>query len=749
MLRTTELLIASLILSAILVSIFGYMLYTMNSISVPTVKPEVQASLIVNCTTDRVQFGGFYQTYISSINTYLDFGIKNHYGSDILVDKIYPVGVNISSYGTFLSISVPPHSFVDRVVYVNWLNISGLATHVYPGDKVALEYGTLKKKDSGKIAEFIDSPATGSPPDDYTSPFLGDARYDLQVSGTKISAEIKDPGYAIRTILSDYGYSSLLVLTEFKPLEYFYEDYDIPYYIDIYKTGNARTGFYMYANGQLGVFGGSGTIGGIPNDVNYIGFWVANGQAELYLGDDTSPSATGSAHDIAGSNIVYGVAREKKAESSLKLMLVFWNHYDRIFNIPGQWKGHETDYVYFVADPNTGQSYMKMWGPYKTTGSFDNPDSWGTPITDPDNCKCGDSDWPPYIWIQQVNPPGPDPCDPSGVCHGKEILDLQFGWDDTQGCCIEEKFRVTIFEDGWARVEHISTAGRPYDEVFIAPVNDYAPGSDNDGDGYPDNWYHIWSLTNQVGGVVWKDVSQYIHWEKHPVSSDVYYQGIFKGRTVTITGLYPGDRVMLATPNKVYTISAESTTVTVDLLSTFGPKELIEALKHGGVILIVQPSAEHILSLLPSRALVHVEGKTINDWLDVPLLIKPECTLEAGFTSSGTISITRAGEVYKVYAKIPGFSNLLYLGTYPKVKIYHLRNYEVSIAYQDGTNVTIRPGQLIEFAGSKVMFYNDIAILLINDKVVIFNGIQTLRDDKPFTSILIKGVMDVDMSLAK
>ena len=746
MINTTLILIAGLILTAIFLTMFMYSFY-LEKPNIPLEEPvEVTMSIDLTCTQDTMNLPGATVSIIKSIQSSMHMTIKNHEDGQISVNQIVPIVQNVSKNTINLYTSVLPNGYKVIDMPVEW-GFNGLVMRVYPGDKITLKEGFLERDELGKVVDYISTLPNTPPPPNYISPFLGSENYTLQITGNNMTAEIKDPGYAAKTLLENYNYPSLLVLTSYKIGDYFYKEYDIPYYIDIYKDNTTRTGFYMYASGSTSLLGESNTVNITSNGEKYIGLWVGNGESELYTNDDTTPSLVSSAPSPSGSHIAFGIAREKKAESSLKLMLVFWNHEDTKFYIPGQWKGQETDYVYFVANPNNNQSYMKMWGPYKTTGTFDNPDTWGSPVIDPDGCKCGDPDWPPFIWIMQVNPPGPDSHDSNGTNHGNEVLDLIFGWDDTQGCCIEEKFRVTIFQDGWARVEHINVAGAPYDEVFIAPVNDYSPSNDNNGDGYPDNWYHIWSLTNQAGGVVWKDVSQYIHWEKHPVSTKVDYQGVFKGRTVTISGLYPGDRIVLSTPDKVRIVNVTSEKVTIDLLSMFGPEELIKALEQGGVVLAVQPTIEHIISLIPSKALVHVYGTNIDEWERVDVMLKPHCVPMMSVTY-GTVKIERRGDLYSVILN-PGTQSEFFFGTYPKIEVRNMYDFNIDIHYTSSNTRTIKPNDVVEFTTGTVEFYQPMNILLITSKPIYITPSGSKEDDNTFSYMTITGSFTIQGFLGK
>jgi len=739
--HTTQIIIASAIIIAIVISMFSIVFSKLFGPTVPSPIADVALNLDLKCGVDTLYASTYYTSYISSLQTYLDISVKNHNTFDITIDRIVPISENATLYGVVVPLNIPSYQYNYFYTPVNWANVSAPKVLAMPGDVYTYKSGLLEREVSGKISEFVNNPSSEPPPDNYVPPFEGNVKYDLNINGNNIYAEIMEPGYAIRTLTKNYNGQKVFVLTQYQIKQYYYEKDDIPYYIDIYTYSNQHTGFYMRASGAIGLIKAKNEINISRSDVVYAGFWASSSRAELYLNDNKDPTLVDSnAPNIAGSTVVYGVAREMKAKSGAELMLIFLNYYGcGSYCNPSQWKNYEVDYLYFYVDPFTGNADMKMWGPGAYRGTFDNPKSWTRPPIDDVSCR----GVPPYIWIRQVNPPGPNPCDPSGVCHGKELLDLIFGWDDTHGTCIEETFRVTIFEDGWARIEHMTTYPDPKDEIFIAPVDDYAPKADNNRDGFPDNWYHLWRLDgSSVRGVVWKDVSGYIRYEKHPVGSLVWYQGVFRDRYITIKGLYPGDKLIISIPGKVITVNVYSTTMTIDVLSLFTVRELIEALKSvGGILIAIQPSPQRIISLLPSKAYIHVMSRTADTWVEVPVLLRPSssCVLSYGLQAWGSLVVERKGEVYNL-TMIPQGSTSQSLGVFPKAEIKLWYNYRITITYTDGTTKILTPDNLASYW---------VGILLVTDKAVLQTGSQIVEDNKPFAKIVVEGIIDIRAYLAK
>ena len=738
MYKTTQVLVASLIVISIVLIMLAHV-FSVLGVSVPAPPPEVEGVLHVNCTVAEVDESSFYFSYVAGFTSVLSLSAKNHYGFPVLIDMVQPLAVNGSKHRVLADIRIPPRGYGEGNVTVEWLGLPGYTALARPGDTLVFTQGGLEKIEDGLIAEYTSSQPVTPPPPGYTPPFPAPTEYTLNVSGQVISAEISDPGYAVRTLHSGLpGTGTLLALAEVEPEAYLYPETDVSYYLHV-----GGTGFYLRGDGTIGIIGGPSA--NTSTQHVYAALWLGEDKTQLYAGAarqailETSPVALSP-----DTKIVYGVARIEKAERKIGLVMILWNHGGKRFEYEGAWNGRETNYLYFVVYLDSGRTEAKIWGPGATIGRLPFPETWIDMVYLPMDCNYG-SRWPPFVWVMTVNPPGPDPCE-TGTCHADEFLDLVFGWDDTQARCIEEKFRITLYTDGWARIEHLKTGGEPYDEIFIAPIDDFVPGQDEDGDGFPDNWVHLWTLEDTPGSKVWKNVKDLLWYENTTIISKVYYQGLFKSKYLTITGLYPGDLVVLTTPHDVYTLKAENDTVTIDLLKAFGAQELIEALKRGGVRVTITPSYERVIPLLPTKALAHVKGGNVDTWVEVPVLARPKCTLRAGFrNTTGTLIVERAGEVYKVYVDT-GNGTPSFLGVYAKIRVSATFD-KIVIEYVDGSNITIFPFTQGQFGGAPLYFYKDIELLIGSDKVVLLEPV--IPDKKPFKRLIIYGVFDAVLSITK
>lgn len=743
-LKVTQTLIASLILIGIIASMFVYYMTRTWMVSTTQVLPEVQSILDVYCTTGFIDTGNFYMTPLTYLDIRLWYGVKNHVDRYVTVESVVPLGGENVTFGkVYLGTRVSPYGYAENYLPVNWGPTPYPAIRVAPGDVINIEYGTIKKEVVGTVAEYFSPPATEMVLSNYVSPFAGNKPYQLSLSQYTMYSTIANPGYAVRKLLQDkYGWLQMLALAEVQPKEYYYADYDIPFYLHFYVTPGQETGFYIRANGQLGLIGvppgqaKKATVSVPTNQPTYVGLWVAGGQASLYINDNTAPSLTWGAPDISNAYSVYGVAREKKLDTIIKLYA---------YSSPGSVASYtEIDFE------NMNFKYYNGQGKLLVSGNI--------PVFQPNTNNYINSILRNYgvAFIPNPTPTRDTTLVVKEQTRGQvtlilpavqgAVFDGVLVWEDLVGYYGpgssyidgngDEWIRITQLADGSWRVAVLYAAGGFRHEMYLGNylvfVKDYGQ-----------------SFVCQPGSSTMCEVTQVIRWVENRVSSDAYYMGVFKSRYLTIKGLFPGDRIVLMTPLKTYVTIADETIEQIDLLSVFTVKQLIEAMKGGGIILIIEPSTERIFMLLPTRGLFHVVSDFFNTWIEVPLKIRPYCNLTVGFRSNGLAVIERAGEVYKLYIQLPNTATLSLFGTYPKLYVEDLYRYTVEITYTDGSTVTIRPNTPVTVGGAIRMFTDGIKIILVSDRVVIIDKYTVFEDAKPFQKIKVTGSFEVVMFFAK
>ena len=227
------------------------------------------------------------------------------------------------------------------------------------------------------------------------------------------------------------------------------------------------------------------------------------------------------------------------------------------------------------------------------------------------------------------------------------------------------------------------------------------------------------------------------------IGSEVYYQGVFRDRVITVRGLAPGYTVVLSTPLSSVTLTASSSTLAVDVLEFFSPRELVEALKEGGIRLEVNTPHQQALFgfLVPDRAFVHVSGRTIDTWVEVRVMHTPKCTVGAGFTKPGKVVIENLGGAYRVTALLNNGD--VSLGVYPKVTL-DASSYKITVYYNDGSKTVIEP---VKKSALGAVFGFKVNVLLVDDKVAILERNQVTKDTKSFTKIEVEGTMTLKLHL--
>lgn len=724
---------------ALIISLaIGYAFMMQYQPNIPMESPvEARGTLYVSCNYNTITTDTWSLDSISGLNMDVEVYAKNHVDEKVTVTEIFPLLEQMQGTRVWLNMQIPPHEDNMMNATTTWAQNLVLTRMVYPGDELEIVNNILKLVTPGTLVLFF-PPWDSPPPATYKPFFNAPAYYQPNITGDLVSAEISDPGHASMYTTFDAGQPEFLILGYFDPEEWHYINYDVPFFVDIRTLGNTL-GFYMLPSGEiyLPYYGRVYAVQN-PDQPHYFVIHKYEDVVDYYLDDNPTPAFYAEGYTDGKGQLAFGIARTTESEKIFKIVIILWNWYWRKFNLPGMWKNHETEYFY-VRGTIYGASKIALWGPYSTYGSFYDPETWRKPVYDPSICKCGDWNWPPYVWIMQYDPPGPSPVDDNGVYHGRDIVDLIFGWDDTLGCCIEEKFRITIFEDGWARIEHLRSAGPPSDEVFVAPANNYVPGPDNDGNGFPDNWVHLWTLRGSstvAQGAVWMNLSQIIKFEVYRVSSRMGL-GIYRSPYITIHNLYPGDQIILVANGKRVVLTANATTEKINLLKYYTAEDLVKAILSGGIYLTIVPSPEHITTLIPVLAKIRVKGEHYDYWetikLNVYLTCKPTFTVDSQTGRSYNTYIENRGDAYYVT------TDELTLGNYYAVYI---------TVYNGNVTVTLNDGQTISINVDEASA--PLRLVIINEEYigVIQGGLISKISD--WSKVTISGVKyEVTLSVAK
>ena len=223
------------------------------------------------------------------------------------------------------------------------------------------------------------------------------------------------------------------------------------------------------------------------------------------------------------------------------------------------------------------------------------------------------------------------------------------------------------------------------------------------------------------------------------ITTEIPVLGLFKDAVITVTGLYPGDRVIVTAPTGVrYEVEAQTSTVRINLLDIFAPTDIVAAIEQGGFDLVVQPTSQHILEFLPKQMWVHVIGPNINAWIPSTVKLVQLCTLKIEGYPPGAVRIENRGDVYRVYYSTDGKTWRFY-GTYPRVDVTLLEagaTLRVMDVY--GNTKTYIVGEIVQEWNTRL--YMLTASIHSGDKIVYLIGGTGVRiEDIPWLYIDVYG----------
>jgi len=759
--HTVHMIIASAIIAAIVIAMFGLAFSKLFGPTVPSPIADVALNLDLVCTTDTISTPTFYTSYLSSIQTYLDISIKNHNAFGITVDQIVPISENATFYGVIVPLNAPPYQYSWWYTPVNWANVTAPKVLAVPGDVYTFKYGILEKEQSGAIVVYNGNlPIVQPDPSSYVCPFIGNAFYPVTVQSVVMRSIIESPGCApLAATISNIFAAKVLVVGSMQVLEYYYNDYDIPFYVHLYADNSTAWGVYWRGNQSGYGFGLINLFRSAPfqapevlpqmRSPAYFAYWQDSytGRIELYVDNNVTPvlTSTGAVNPV--TSIAVGLSRAKPAQAEAP-PIIFYNYEFRAtpqYNVTINYSYGNFSIVrvstgttivagtfYVFPEGSDVESYLRNYGVVAVKNS--NPN-----VTRYIDVYAGTDEYQPYRLHRFYVPALPG-----------AVLDLIIAWEDLVGpyppgssqvnANGDEWLRVTYFPNGTWRIGIYVASGGYKHAFYIGEKLVYEKP-------YNTGWMNATCYSTQQYCIYYESrdpIYVYYPWKQTPLSSEVPFIGVFADRTLTIKGLYPGDKVILSVPTgKVVTIEAKTDTVTVDLLQYFGAYDLVSALKNSGIFMALQPSPQRVISLIPSKAYVHIKSKTVDTWIETPVQIRPSqtCVLSFGLKSPGILVAERVGEYYNL-TMIPKDSESQLLGVYPKVLISFRwwTPFRITITYTDGTTKTLTQNDLSSYL---------VSVLLVTDRVVIQIGTQVIEDDKPFTSIVAEGIMDVQAYFVK
>jgi len=768
MLSTAQALAAT-ILVAVIVLPPVFWLYSSSPDASP-LTPQIVGNLLVACDTVTVGVGQdyvggdlpadpdatyYFTTVITRLYTNITMTVKNTLGETVTIDRIIPMGVNISALGIDLSYRVKPGVATTIETPVVWTRDVKLYAPVSPGDKWVVAGGILKKVEDGRILVLDMVP--DNPPLNYSCPF-GDI-YDLKVAGKTIMMDAESPGCAptmIATLPKEF-----FLVAAFTPSDYLYPENDVTFYVHINASDN--------------IFPGVAYLGG-AGDGSYVSLQsLATSNTSFYPGPAVTPIPLAVKYNdgsiiayTAGGQIIgdavagvtpqlyLGLARQVPVTTKVQVAIVLdssqsmGNEWDEVrsalssaFEILAE-KNVEIALVEF-----TGPKYLLyVWDKWRRVGvdipAIDIREEYADYYIYYDD-YIGLADFTSNITLittllSDITPLF-KPFEPSADAMYAALSMLS--WDTSPATA---RAMVLIVDECDQAIEHtsdevIELAQRMGVKIFVimaegADENCW-PSDYSTGELYSTYVQATGGQLLVIGvnatrvGETLINIIENVNMTPTTLKTNIDYFGVFKSSVVTIDGLYPGDRIVVSAGETTTVVEASGPTVSIDLLNYFTIEDIVSALLNGGIQVAVQPSTEHLLSLLPDRALVHVRGENVDKWVEVPLYVHFDCSLLHGVVN-GMVRVVSNGGTYTVY--VDGMN----VGTYPAVRLVAL-GYEVEVDYADGTRRTITVGDVV-MVGAQQAFADARIEIILDDPVPFYDfGKMTALDDSIIREIRVEG----------
>lgn len=638
--------LSAAILLAVIVHVAGTYFLNQHP-TTPSLPPAgVTGTITLSCSTQTVSSGGLHITIPQTYTARLTLSVMN-----LIDDNVRVLGVKV--YGSEKAVPINrtltprAHTTIDVPLPLATLTTTAKAK---PGDTFYFKPGEgLVKTGSGVIMEeYLPVDELTLPP---VCPFTPAYNIPMTGGGDTMSLHVPPTGGCNGTKLGAMPeMDSLLVLAHAQGVENQSTD-DIPLFMYIYNSTTGRVdGFYIRTPNIIGVVN-TGTETSGPINVTegvYIAMLVDEGAGvtSLLLDNSSTPITIPSA--VTGGYLYAGLQRVEQHIRNFRLTFILYTTINQTqggggggWPIPqgveplgtgysySQWLGNTTYYLH-VTYSGAPSPTPREWGYGMFDGDFYTPSSWDRALVRAIDAPLGQ---PPYVWVYEVNPAGPSPYDSQGRYHGVDVLDYVFDWNDTDGASADMKVRVTLFADGYIRLENILLNIPPANYLFIAEDDNYPPSNDMDGDYLPDNWHLIKVLDFQGPSVWWVDASPVVGKLSDNLTTKLDYVGVYANDTLNITGLQPGDTILLTAAGKSVAVNVTSPRVLIHLLDYFTPEELVEAItKEGGIGVAIQESESHIIEQVPTKVLVHVATDSYDYWEEVYSPIVTRCNASVATT---------------------------------------------------------------------------------------------------------------------
>lgn len=627
---TPAILVASIMIVFILL-VAGLNVITVFRETKPMRSPVVIHSSVleIRCMAgDRRSFsdGRIEASVISSLDVVYKTYMKNTMDRFITVDKVvFPAGslmdipiVDISRR------SIPPgmpwslESYATpRVGLIN-------STRVKPGDILVVGDMSVSFERRGVIAEYFTIPIN-PPSQGYTPPGnLRNNRYSLSSSSGYVSSYIPYPGYA-STRLCDLPDSFFIVSSILRHQYDSPNENDVFFYIDFF--GASRDGLlFRYGFPNLA------RVHRLSNNIHLTSFTPDSEkdygvfvEENKFVFIDELSRRTFSYNRGSGQHVLHvGLGRNGTVASEIAFKAYISDNvfYYVVFNYVAGSKWYFYNQSQYVEGSVVFVNLTGANPVLNVTNGFDSPivivkntdmnmrtGGWvlnhtrGRNVVRYDIRQLSGNIVDDYIilWEDQYNP--------FRSIRGDD-------WRD-------HVVRVTLFANGTGRLAVLTAKGN-FKHEFYNNVTSRNPLSGSVA--YVKNYFQTIETRDGSGKVV--ENQNYVYSSRLPgyIRGGVRYLGVFRSTSLVLKNLTQGDIVILSTPRKTVSFIAHSTNLTIDLVDALGLRNLVSALRTGGVSLIIYKGLGQLLLNLPSESLIHASGENIDYWVRATNSFTSSCT---------------------------------------------------------------------------------------------------------------------------
>ncbi|MEM4429713.1 MAG: hypothetical protein QXM08_00935 [Thermofilaceae archaeon] len=753
--NTATVIVGGLIIAMVALSI-GYATLMSFNQNPPLEAPVTvfESTFILDCTKTTGTLGDLVFEAVESASLQLLLGVRNHLDSSVVVDAVaVRRGFGLEVLEVEQASVVPPRGTV-RLTLTGPLSsgfTGGVSGVVKPGSIYRVSSAGLQLISSGTYFEYNGTIPVNNPPPNYKPNIKGvSTNRTLTSSGSVISANLRGGEFAATRLTTDNVQTQqLFILAQVEPLQWLSRS-DVVFFLD-FNPGALV--ILLRADNRTYVEPG----GSAPSN-RYIAINSTQTNLLLFLGDSTQPVITAPPATATSASLYAGLARVNMSERRQLGFVVYlpWGESKYTATVLNY-----GNYLYYFYD--TQYSGTSRSGTARTFSNVNTirvvPGQNGTtPVFVVHNPTWGQSDW--EFTVEIVHSSGSveyfrffvPRLNATGVVSDILILwDIManpftgapgWRWVDTVVRLtrfLDNTVRLAFFLIMWNTVDYyyyvnVESARATPSQIEVNGTLIYSCGSPSAGGRC---YYYNEVIRNGVR--YYTEIPELVFsGAMANVSTRVPYLAAFTRSRVGLLNVPAGSTVTFITPGRSVSFTSAGGTLTVDLLSLFGPRELIEALKQwGGVRVLVQSSPDASKLEVPGEVLVHVAGRGVDVWVPSSASLVSLCYLSARTSSTGTLTLTRMSRYITTQVSNSTGSSIT-LGTFMRIEGQIASFQTITVNFTNGTTRVYGPGSVINGVRLEAPLY----ILAYGDRVYIATsyGVIELRN---YRELSVRGSFEV------